>query len=57
MKFLLGIIALGLLGAESAIIYPNQINGPNNIVYYGSGNKISGVDNTVGGYNNTIDGK
>ena len=57
MKFLLGIIALGLLGAESAIIYPNQINGTNNIVYYGSGNKISGVDNTVGGYNNTIDGK
>ena len=56
MKLLLGLIALGTLNVDSAIIYPNLISGGNNIVYYGTGNKISGTDNVVGGYSNTIDG-
>lgn len=35
MKSLFAFILLGLLGAQSAIIDNNEIDGPNNVVYFG----------------------
>lgn len=56
MKSQILIILISLTCIHTAIINKNEINGPNNVVYQGSNNKIDGRDNQVTGYENTING-
>lgn len=45
MQKLILLFVIAMIVVQSAIINKNDINGPNNIVYYGEDNKINGEDN------------